>query len=163
MLQSLRIGLTLGLLALAGAGTVQAQDRSMMKRDSSSRDKMDHGMMKKDAMMAPHGTFAGAHDHIVTGSYQVIDHDGRKAVVLGEDFLLDGAPDPYIVLSADEMGSGSQALNLGRLRRNRGSSTFAVPAGTELSRFKHVLVWCKKYSVTLGAAELAAGGAMTQN
>jgi hypothetical protein len=81
-------------------------------------------------------------------------------LMLADDFTLDGAPDPYVVLSADEMGSGSKTLNLGALERKKGASSFAIPAGTDLAQYSHVLIWCKKYNVTLGAAELALAGAM---
>jgi hypothetical protein len=130
----------------------------MMKKDA-----MDHGMAMDKGMMGPHGMFQGAHDHKVSGGYSIVDQNGAKALVLGKDFSLDGAPDPYVVLSANQMGSGGGTLNLGPLKTANGSSSFMIPAGTDLSKFSKVLIWCKKYDVTLGQADLAAAGGMMHN
>jgi len=114
----------------------------------------------KDDGMAPHGMFAGANRHTVSGGYHIVTEGKQRSLVLDTDFNLDGAPDPYIVLSTGEMGSGKGTLNLGRLRQQRGSSTFPIPADADLSTFHTVVVWCKKFDVTLARAELAAGGQM---
>ena len=159
---SLRAGFAAGLLLAAAALPLAGQDSTMMKKDAMGHEKMAPAMMDK-GMGAPHGMFAGAHDHRVSGGYLISEKDGRQSLQLGPDFVLDGAPDPYIVLSADEMGSGARTLNLGALKRKKGTSTFAIPAGTDLAQYSRVLVWCKKYNVTLGTAELAAGGAMMHN
>ncbi len=156
---SLRTALTTAS-ALVMLVTVPAlgQDSAMAKKDA-----MDHGMMMDHPMMAPHGMFAGAHDHKVGGNYSIIEKDGKQVLMLGEDFSLDGAPDPYIVLSGNDMGSGDGTLNLGRLRTRKGPVTFALPAGTDLGKYTRVLVWCKKYNVTLGQAELASADKMMHN
>ncbi len=164
MFAGLRTGVVAGLLLAAAALPLAAQDSTMMKQDAMGHDKMamDHGMMDK-GMMAPHGMFAGDHDHIVSGGYSIVDHEGTQTLVLANDFSLDKAPDPYVVLSADEMGSGVHTLILGKLKKQKGASSFAIPAGTDLKQFSHVLIWCKKYNVTLGKAELAGGGMMMHN
>lgn len=159
---SLRAGFTAGLLLAAAALPLAAQDSTMMKKDGMGHDKMAPAMMDQ-GMMAPHGMFAGAHDHRVSGGYSISEKDGRQSLQLAADFVLDGAPDPYIVLSADEIGSGAKTLNLGALKRKQGASTFLIPAGTDLAQYSRVLVWCKKYNVTLGTAELAASGVMMHN
>jgi len=163
-----RYGLGVLLLALLAA-PLAAQESKMMKdsamksgmmKDSMMKDSMSHGMMMDQMMMAPHGMFTGAHDHAVSGGYTIAEQNGRRMLVLGDDFSLDGAPDPYVVLSGSEMGSGAGTLNLGRLTRVKGASSYEIPAGTDLATYSSVLIWCKKYDVTLGRADLAAGGAM---
>jgi hypothetical protein len=134
-----------------------------MKAGAMADKKMDHGMMMKDEGMAPHAMFSGANRHTVTGGYHIVTEGDKRSLVLDSTFALDGAPDPYIVLSGDEMGSGKGTLNLGRLRQLKGSSTFAIPAGTDLALFHTVVVYCKKFNVTLGRAELAASGPMMHN
>jgi pentapeptide MXKDX repeat protein len=170
MFQSVRAGLRASLLlALVAAGSAAAQDSTMkheaMPQERMAKDSMMMGQdgMAHDKMMSPHGIFGGAHGHKVSGSYTVTTVNGHEAVQLGEDFSLDGAPDPYVVLSEDEAGSGAHVLNLGALKRRKGSSTFAIPAGTDLAAFHHVLIWCKKFNVTLGLAALAMAGAKMHN
>ena len=99
----------------------------------------------------------------MTGTYQVAEKDGKHFLMLGADFSLDGAPDPYIVLTGSGMGSGERTLNLGKLKHKAGASTFEIPAGMELGNYSQVIVWCKKFNVTLGQAALAAGPAMMHN
>ncbi len=153
-----------GLLVVAAALPLAAQDSTMMNKDSMGHDKMamDHGMMG-EGMMAPHAMFVGDHDHTVTGGYRIVDQDGRQTLVLADDFSLDKASDPYVVLSADEMGSGAHTIRLGKLEKRKGASSFAIPAGTDLKQFTQVLIWSRKYDVTLAKAELAVGGMMMHN
>ena len=156
---SLRAGLAAAsVLVLLVTVPAVGQDSALAKKDAT-----DHGMMMDSTMMAPHGIFAGAHDHKVGGGFSVVEKDGKQVLMLGEDFSLDGAPDPYVVLSADDMGSGAGTLNLGRLKTKKGPVAFLLPAGTDLAKYSRVLVWCKKYNVTLGQAELAAADKMMHN
>lgn len=156
---SLKAGLAAGsLLAALVTLPATAQDTAMAKKDA-----MDHSMMMEHSMMAPHGMFAGANKHTVGGGYSIEEKDGKHVLMLAADFSLDGAPDPYIVLSGNDMGSGAGTLNLGRLKTTKGPATFPLPAGTDLTKYSHVVVWCKKYNVTLGQAELAAGDKMMHN
>jgi hypothetical protein len=156
--RSLRpLACALFLAAPLAAQSTMAHDSMAMKSDSM------HGMMMEHAIMQPHGMFAGAHDHTVSGSFSVAEKNGKQVLSLGEDFALDGAPDPYVVLSANDMGSGAGTLNLGRLKSKQGPATFTLPAGTDLAKYSRVLIWCKKYNVTLGQAELAAPDKMMHN
>jgi Electron transfer DM13 len=165
MLPTFRAGLAAGaVLTLLVTTSALAQDSAMAKKDTMDHGAMmDHGTMMDHAMMGPHGMFAGAHDHKVSGGFSVAEKDGKQLLMLGEDFSLDGAPDPYIVLSGNEMGSGPGTLNLGRLKTKRGSAAFPIPAGTDLAKYTQVLVWCKKFNVTLGQAQLAASDQMMHN
>jgi hypothetical protein len=169
VIRATRFGVTVAaLLVTCSVMALQAQDTTMMmKKDSAMMKKDAMGKMDHDKMMAPmggaHGMFAGAHDHKVSGSYSVTEQNGKQVLTLGPDFSLDGAPDPYIVLSGNEMGSGAGTLNLGRLKNKQGSASFALPAGTDLAKYTRVLVWCKKYNVTLGEADLATTDKMMHN
>lgn len=64
-----------------------------------------------------------------------------------------------MVLSHDEKG-GSNGLSLGKLKKFSGDQTLAIPAGTDLSGYSHVALWCKKYDANMGAAPLASADAM---
>lgn len=107
--------------------------------------------------MDPHGVFTGANKHSVTGSYQLVTTGNGHAVTLGADFVLDGAPDPYVVLSPTDKGDAPGAINLGRLQKPKGAQSYAIPAGANLGAFSHVVIYCKKYNVTLGESPLAQG------
>jgi hypothetical protein len=168
------VGLLTALHLLPAATTsLLAQDTTGMKAGTMADGKMDHGkmdkgmtgngMMMKAERMAPHGMFEGANRHTVSGGYRVVTEGKKRSLVLDADFRLDEAPDAYIVLSRDGMGSGEGTLTLGRLRRKQGTSSFDIPADADLSTFRAVVVWSKKYDLTLGQAELAAAGPMMHN
>jgi len=76
--------------------------------------------------------------------------------MLKDDFSLDKAPDPYIVLTSTGKGSGEGTLNLGALKKLKGASVFEIKGAKDVKQYSQVLVWCKKYNVTLGQAPLVA-------
>lgn len=45
-------------------------------------------------------------------------------------------------------------VELGRLKGNRGDQAYPVPPGTDLDALDSVTVWCKRFSVSFGAAAL---------
>ena len=145
------------LTALLAAPTVTRPLAAQGTNTDPRPEAMGHDTaMPHDAMMMPHGGFAGDHGHTVSGSYEIATENGATVLKLGADFSLDGAPDPYVVLSPTTRGGDSGALNLGRLKSNRGAQSYALPAHAELSQFKTVIIYCKKYDVTLGSSALAA-------
>ena len=45
-------------------------------------------------------------------------------------------------------------LDLGDLKGNKGSQNYAIPAGTDLSRYKSVVIYCKPFRVVFARASL---------
>jgi hypothetical protein len=77
-----------------------------------------------------------------------------------EDLKTSEGPDVRVYLSARDAdaakaGLGDGALELGKLKGNLGNQNYTVPAGTDLSRFHSVVIWCERFSVSFGAADLA--------
>ena len=46
-------------------------------------------------------------------------------------------------------------LILGKLKANKGNQNYAVPAGTDVRKYKSVAVWCKRFSSGFAVAPLA--------
>lgn len=44
--------------------------------------------------------------------------------------------------------------HLGRLRANRGSAGYAVPDEADTDALTSVILWCERFSVSFGAAQL---------
>ncbi len=55
----------------------------------------------QEMMTTASGTFEGRSNHVTSGSVKVIEEDGRTFVVLGDDFALDGGPDPRVAFGKD--------------------------------------------------------------
>ncbi len=92
---------------------------------------------------------AGAHE--VAGSAKVIDTvDGK--VLRFEDFETVNGPDLRIYLATDT--SADDYVDLGPIRGTKGDINYTLPAGTDLTKYDTVLVWCRAFSKLFSSAEL---------
>ena len=86
--------------------------------------------------------------------------DGRRILRL-TDFATSNGPDVrvYLVAAGDVQGEAAakQAgfVDLGALKGNIGDQNYEVPADLDLSRYRAVSIWCRRFSVNFGAAPLA--------
>ncbi len=86
--------------------------------------------------------------------------DGRRVLRLTE-FATSNGPDVrvYLVAAGDVQheAAAKQAgfIDLGALKGNIGDQNYDVPAGLDLSRYRAVSIWCRRFSVNFGAAPLA--------
>ena len=143
-----------------------AMGKDAMGKDGMAKDGMAKDGMAKDGMamehgmaMLPHGAFAGAEGHKAAGSFALVKEGDQTVLKLGDDFRAEKGPDVYLVLSnGPKVSTG--AVFLGKLSKLSGAQVFAVPPGTDLGAFTHVVLWSKKDNVAFGAASLAAGDAM---
>jgi hypothetical protein len=46
-------------------------------------------------------------------------------------------------------------VSLGKLKGNKGSQNYTLPDGIDLARYTSVSIWCDRFDVSFGAAELA--------
>ena len=104
-------------------------------------------MMAKGA-----GTFEGRSNHVTSGSVKIIEEDGRTFVELGDDFSLDGGPDPRVAFGKD--GTYAPDSKLGALLSLNGKQRYAVPATMDAAAFNEVYIWCDVAGVPLGVASV---------
>lgn len=57
-------------------------------------------------------------------------------------------------LTYEEIGARG-FVSLGALKGNIGDQNYRIPAGIDLSRYRAVSVWCRRFGVNFGAAPLA--------
>ncbi len=85
--------------------------------------------------------------------------DGRRFIRF-EDFRVTNGPDLYVYLSGHPSPrTGTQlhegaAFEVARLKGNIGSQNYELPADLDLSKVKSVAVYCKRFSVMFGSAQL---------
>jgi Electron transfer DM13 len=135
-------------------------DSAMMGHDSGMAGMKDEHMMGKDGM-APNMMFMSAESHKAAGDYEIVENKGKQQIKLTPDFSVDQAPDTYLVLATSDQPD-DHSVYLGKVRNPKGSQTFDVPKGTDLSKFSKLLVWSKKTGTLLGSADLAASGHMME-
>ena len=98
------------------------------------------------------GSFKGASSHETNGNVTIRKTDSGVIVVLEDDFDFDGAPDPKLGFGNDgTYDHGSQISHLGS---NKGRQVYEVPATIDPQAYNQFYVWCERYSVPLGVADL---------
>lgn len=99
------------------------------------------------------GTFTGASDHITTGTVTIVKNDdGTATVTFDSSFSLDGAPDPRVGFGKD--GAYVNLSDLGALKNLNGAQSYIVPASLNIDDFNELYIWCLKFGVPLGVAQL---------
>lgn len=100
-------------------------------------------------------------EHPTTGRAVVTELPDGSRVLRFEDFETSNGPDLRVYLAAGSNDAnfgaeyGQDFVELGRLKGNIGSQNYEIPAGTDLSRYRNAVVWCKRFSVGFGVATLA--------
>jgi hypothetical protein len=127
------------------------------------------------SLSAPSGAFAQSGQSVILamGQWQGADSfhqaqgkallvrlpDGRRFIRF-EDFRVTNGPDLYVYLSGHPSPrSGAQlheggAFEVAVLKGNIGNQNYELPANLDLSKFKSVAVYCKRFSVMFGSAQL---------
>lgn len=109
------------------------------------------------------GSFV-THEHATTGTARLIrDADGSHRVELAGLDTSDG-PDLRVWLTDQPVREGRAGwrvfddgayVELGRLKGNRGDQVYAVGGDVDVTAYRSVAIWCKRFSVSFGAAPLA--------
>lgn len=128
--------------------SVQADTMMKPKKTNTSMQKME----KTIAM----GQFV-ASEHPTAGTAKVVMMDGKNYLKFDQAFKSDSGPDLYVLLHKEDTPKNYKKENyvsLGRLQKVEGTQMYAIPAGTDLSKFKTAVIWCRQFSATFGFANL---------
>jgi hypothetical protein len=107
--------------------------------------------------VAGRGEFQGADDfHFGRGSALLIESSPGSYVLRFEEFSVRNGPDLFVYLSPDPSGYVDGALELGELKGTDGAFNYDVPPGTDISRFRSAVVWCKAFAVLFATATFQA-------
>ena len=68
------------------------------------------------------------------------------------NFKTDDGPKLLLYLSTEV--DSKEYVDLGELKGLDGDYNYAIPAGTDIEKYKYVVVWCIDFSVSFGHAEL---------
>ncbi|MFF8480910.1 DM13 domain-containing protein [Streptomyces antibioticus] len=104
------------------------------------------------------------HEHATSGTVTLIRLADGSHVVRLENLDTSNGPDLRVWLTDAPVREGragwyvfddGEHVSLGRLKGNRGSQNYPVPSGVDLSRYTSLSIWCDRFDVSFGAAELA--------
>ena len=130
--------------------------------DPSAMGAMDHGQMAdaKEPVKLVSGRFH-TNAHETKGVATIYRVDGRRVLRLTE-FATSNGPDVrvYLVAAGDvqkeDAAKQAGTVDLGALKGNIGDQNYDVPEGLDLSKYRAVSIWCRRFSVNFGAAPLTA-------
>ena len=160
-----RIPWFVGMPVFAGAVVIAAFVSNYLGADYFKRTRLDEAnplevVQSPDSKAVQQGIVVlkgtlrdGEPGHRGEGTAQVIQDESGKLVLRFEAFSVTNGPDLFVVLSTDpEKYSASGALNLGALKATDGNFNYDIPAGTDISQFGSVTVWCRQFDVTFAVA-----------
>jgi hypothetical protein len=124
------------------------------KQNTTVNDNITAPMNQQSTNNTLTGTFMGIGDgfHKVDGVAKVIRLGSGAEILRLENLKATNGPDLYVYLSTDK--SASDFVNVGRLKGNEGNQNYEIPAGTDLSKYNTVLIWCRAFSFLFGSAQL---------
>lgn len=100
------------------------------------------------------GALRGLDGYRAAGTASLLEASGTAFVRLS-DLDASRAPDVRVWLVPAGQEDPAGGIDLGALKGNQGSANYPVPAGTDVARYGTVLLWCRAFSVPIGAADLA--------
>lgn len=93
------------------------------------------------------GEFEGTDEfHFGRGTASIIEVEPGRYHLRLEDFSVRNGPDLYVYLSTAADDYADDAVEVGLLKATDGSFGYDLPAGTDPSRFRSAIIWCKQFS-----------------
>jgi hypothetical protein len=140
------VALFIVAVALAMQSSVYAQDS--MKHENSVKT-------------LETGTFHGK-VHQTSGRATIYQQQDGKLILRLTDFKTSNGPDVHVILiaakdaddNANFLKSDTDRVELGKLKGNEGDQNYGIPAGTDLSKFQTVSIYCERFNANFGAAPL---------
>jgi hypothetical protein len=121
-------------------------------------DKVNDAAPAGGAAASAQGVFL-SRAHATTGSAMIIPIGDGQTLRLA-DLMTENGPDVRVYLAAGTAANGEESVfdddvvDLGSLKGNIGSQNYVIPEGTDLTKYNTVVLWCRRFSVAFGAADL---------
>ncbi|MFF7177335.1 DM13 domain-containing protein [Streptomyces sp. NPDC008121] len=104
-----------------------------------------------------------SHEHATTGTAKIIRLGDGSHTLRIEGLDTSSGPDLRVWLTDAPVRKGTAGwrvfddgkyVSLGKLKGNKGDQNYALPAGVQWSTYTSVSIWCDRFDVSFGAAEL---------
>jgi hypothetical protein len=105
-----------------------------------------------------------SHEHETSGTVKLVRLADGSHVVRLENLDTSNGPDLRVWLTDAPVKEGQAGwhvfddgkyVSLGKLKGNKGSQNYALPEDVDPSGYTSVSIWCDRFDVSFGAAELA--------
>jgi hypothetical protein len=104
-----------------------------------------------------------SHEHPTSGTVRIVRAADGTLVLRLENLATSSGPDVHVWLTDAPVKPGKDGwdvfddgkhLDAGKLKGNKGNQNYPLPAGTDLSGYTSVSLWCDRFNVSFGAAGL---------
>jgi hypothetical protein len=112
---------------------------------------VDEDMMPGEVVTVAEGSFAGRAGHAVSGDALVLNDGTEQRFLRLQSFESTNGPDLNVYLRADD----GEFVDLGDLKGNIGDQNYEISTEVDLDRFHLVQIWCVRFGVNFGDADLA--------
>jgi pentapeptide MXKDX repeat protein len=163
MVRTIKTGLALTALAAVFSLQPSAHTQEPMKQDGMKQDKMqdDKIMHEGKAKTLVTGKFHGK-VHKTEGRATIYQEADGKLVLRLTKFKTSNGPDVHVILvattdaldDANFLKDNTEKLELGKLKGNEGDQNYEIPAGTDLTKFRAVSIYCERFNANFGTAPL---------
>ena len=149
----------LGLVVLAGAGWYLFRPELLFVNRRVNEGLVAASQGATTPMVALSGRFHSV-AHETRGTASVYELGGGSRVLRLTDFATSNGPDVrvYLIAAPDASDNAtvtkSDYLELGKLKGNEGDQNYEIPAGTDLTRYHAVTIWCYRFNVNFATAPL---------
>lgn len=142
----------------------EAGEKMTEKDDSlsSSENATDSADVIESPEVLAEGKFI-THEHATTGSVKILEYSDGSRILRIENLKTSNGPKLEVWLTDAPVIEGldgwrvfddGKFINLGALKGNIGSQNYSIPSEIELDEYSSISIWCERFSVSFGAADL---------
>ena len=125
-------------------------EEDMTEVSESIEDDMPADQAAGEIVTLFSGDFSGLSRYELTGEALVLNDGSEQRFLRFEGFSSDNGPDLKVYLRADN----GDFVSLGDLKGNIGDQNYEIPVDVDLTVFSSVEIWCERFGVGFGGAEL---------
>ena len=129
---------------------------------STSKSATDSTEVVESPEVLAEGKFI-THEHATTGSVKILKYSDGTRILRIENLKTSNGPKLEVWLTDAPVIEGldgwrvfddGKFINLGALKGNIGSQNYSIPSETNLDDYSSISIWCERFSVSFGAADL---------
>ncbi|MDR6687189.1 hypothetical protein J2Y41_002752 [Arthrobacter sp. 1088] len=116
--------------------------------------------VKTEPVVLGFGNFQ-SQEHQTSGTAQLLELPDGSRVLRLENLASSDGPDVKVWLSSLEAGGdwykyrSGRYVDLGPIKATHGNQNYVIPSGVDVSGLSSVVLWCDRFSVAFGSAQLA--------
>jgi hypothetical protein len=96
-------------------------------------------------------------EHPTKGLAEIVTQNSKQYLRLNKAFRSDEGPDVFVLLHREDSPKEykeSDYVSLGRLQKIKGKQLYKISNKIDITEFKSVVIWCRKFNATFGYAPL---------